>query len=196
MRKIERIYENPIDDILISLADNVCPFFYATGHTPNMITFYSLLAGLVSLKGMYEYNFPVFAIGWTLSYFLDNVDGHFARKYNMVTKMGDMFDHIKDSILWIATFSTLYIQYQVPYSVIALFVIFGACCAKHIGCQQIHYKFKEEHDGTVETLDMYIRLCKDPESIYWTKYFGGGTVNTLLVITMWYLMQGYRFDQF
>lgn len=192
MRKIEQCNENPVDDLLIRISEYVCPFFHKTGHSANMITLYSLVTGIMALDGMYYYDFTKFAIWWTVSYFFDNLDGHYARKYQMVTRLGDLFDHIKDSTLWIATFAILYRRYEVPYYIIGLFVFFGIFCAKHIGCQQIHYKIKDKHEGASETLDMYIRLCKDPAAIYWTKYFGGGTINTMLVITMWYLMENYR----
>ena len=31
-----------------------------------------------------------------VGYFFDCMDGHFARKYNMVTEFGDMYDYITD----------------------------------------------------------------------------------------------------
>lgn len=43
MRKIPDNMDSPIDNGMIALADALCPFFKSTGHTPNMITTYSLI---------------------------------------------------------------------------------------------------------------------------------------------------------
>ena len=96
MKKIPDNIDNPIDNILIKGADAVCPFLYRTGHTPNLITTYSLFTGVLSAYFLTKGCSYLFMIFYALSYFLDCVDGHFARKYDMTTDFGDAYDHFKD----------------------------------------------------------------------------------------------------
>lgn len=35
MRKIPYIYENPLDNFLIQLSENACPYVYSMGFTPS-----------------------------------------------------------------------------------------------------------------------------------------------------------------
>jgi phosphatidylglycerophosphate synthase len=99
MRKIPCDLENPIDNVLYDLSDWMCPFFYKTGHTPNMITTYSLITGVLSCYFLWKGHILLFGIFYAISFFFDCMDGHFARKYNMTSKFGDMYDHIKDNIV-------------------------------------------------------------------------------------------------
>ena len=52
-RKIDVIYENPLDNILIDLADKLTPLLYNNKITPNMVTTLSLILGIIS--GIYLY---------------------------------------------------------------------------------------------------------------------------------------------
>ena len=49
MRKIKKIYENPIDDILIDIAKYLCPYFKKCYITPNNLTTISLITGVLSI---------------------------------------------------------------------------------------------------------------------------------------------------
>ena len=60
MRKINKIYENPIDDILINMAEYLCPYFKKCYITPNNITTFSLITGVLGVfflfNNMYSYS--------------------------------------------------------------------------------------------------------------------------------------------
>ena len=66
--------------------------------TPNMITGLSLLLGISSGVSMYYDKYKLAALLNFLAYFFDCVDGHLARKFDMVTVFGDYFDHYSDLV--------------------------------------------------------------------------------------------------
>jgi hypothetical protein len=72
----------------------VCPFFKKIGFTPNGITTLSLIFGIASAYYLYKGKIYMFALLYTISYFFDVMDGHFARKYKMVSKGGDYYDNV------------------------------------------------------------------------------------------------------
>lgn len=173
MKKIPDDMDNPIDNILIQFADFLCPFFKRTGHTPNTITTYSLITGVLSVYFLYV-GYPIaFAIFYAMSYFFDCMDGHYARKYKMTSKCGDLYDHIKDISVYIILIYVVYLKYKkviVIGDIILVLLAIFACCI-HIGCQQ-RYLDKEEDD---ETLDSLKCLCKNKGIIYYTRWVGMGT---------------------
>ena len=71
MRKIKKEFENPIDNIIIDMAEKITPFLYETGHTPNIITTYSLIFGLLSVYYLNKNNITMFILFYIISYFFD-----------------------------------------------------------------------------------------------------------------------------
>lgn len=173
MKKIPNEMDNPIDNVLISLADYLCPFFKKTGHTPNMITTYSLLFGLLSMWSLYKGYIWSFAISYMISYFFDCMDGHFARKYKMVSKGGDLYDHIKDISIYILIIYIVYIKYKkvIKLTDVVILAIFLFINCVHLGCQQK----QQEEDSDKEILDNFQKLCPDKNMIYFTRFFGLGS---------------------
>ena len=185
MRKIPDNMDSPIDNGMIALADTLCPFFKSTGHTPNMITTYSLITGVLSVICLYN-GYPIaFGILYTISYFFDCMDGHFARKYSMTSKGGDLYDHIKDVSVYILLIYVVYIKYRKVIQLTDLVIIFIAVlvsCA-HMGCQQKQLD-KEEDD---ETLDYAKCLCPDKNMIYYTRWMGMGTFMLVTIVMILYI---------
>ena len=126
------------------------------------------------------------AIYYMISYIFDCYDGYYARKYNMVTKFGDYYDHIHDLTKHILLFYVLYkkdpkktIKY-IPIVILLTIATF------------IHMKYQEDyynrHDES-KTLNFNYLLGIKKVSINvakrrlkYTRYFGCGTF--YMVITM------------
>lgn len=182
MRKIPSKYENPLDDVLISIADQVCPAFKKLGFTPHGITTLSLICGLFALVFILKGYLVLFALFYLLSYFFDCLDGHYARKYNMVTTIGDLYDHIKDIVIAVLALCIMYIRNKhifsksVVIAVVLIFVIFSVLGYIHLGCQEKYYQL---HDKKTEscTLSFGKQLCPgNPEkNLKFTRWFGMGT---------------------
>ena len=195
MRKIEKNYENFFDDFLIDIAEYVSPFFYKLNFTPNDITTLSLITGLASVYFLYKQNIVLFSILWIVSYFFDCLDGHFARKYDMVTKFGDLYDHVKDiSVLLLLTIVSFIIfrQKKYFYHAFVVVIIFQILSNIHLTCQQTLYKGANSNDEFLDFLKyIYIKLgindenCK--EVIQYTKYFGVGTLHLIVVFSTLFL---------
>lgn len=182
-RKIHPDLENPLDNLLLALAEALCPAFKALGHTPNMITTYSLITGLASVWALYHGHIAWFAGLFGTSYFFDCLDGHYARKYDMVTKFGDMYDHIKDVAWHSLVFLVVFIRYgsRITRWDVAVMVAAVALTLVHLGCQETHYT------GEDSVLTLLTAGCPAPGAIAWTRWVGCGTMHLLVVVMVWSL---------
>lgn len=188
MRKVPSNFENPVDNVLLVAAEALCPLFHATGHTPNMITAYSCLTGAYALSALHKRNFAHFGVAWAASYFLDCLDGHFARKYSMVTVFGDYFDHISDAVQ-AGIAMILVISYKPPLQLVVLLIVTMYLSLKHFGCQERMYKASAHYDGVpAATLDAYESMCPHQTDIAWTRMFGAGTLNLVFIMVVGYTL--------
>lgn len=182
MRKIPAKYENPLDHILISIADKICPTFKKFGFTPNMITTLSLIFGLFAIVFLWKGYLVLFIVFYIISYFFDCLDGHYARKYNMVTKLGDCYDHLKDIIIAILSLVIIYIKAKNKHNskliaiILAIFIVFTFMGYVHLGCQEKYYE-KTEGKNESCTLSPGKLLCpgNPNENLPYTRWFGMGT---------------------
>jgi phosphatidylglycerophosphate synthase len=99
---------NPVDKLFNYIGDKMNPVLYNFGFTPNILTSFSFLFGLVSMYYFYVDKRILAACLFIINYFFDVIDGRFARKYNMTTTFGDYYDHITD---WITILLLLIIMY-------------------------------------------------------------------------------------
>ena len=89
MRKIHPEYENPIDHVLLHLCEMVAPWFRRLNVTPNILTTISNAWAGVCVYAILHREAGVAAVTYWVAYFFDCLDGHYARKYKMVTVLGD-----------------------------------------------------------------------------------------------------------
>jgi phosphatidylglycerophosphate synthase len=189
MRKIPGELENPIDNVLYELSNWMCPFFYKTGHTPNMITTYSLITGVLSCYFLWKGHILLFGIFYAISFFFDCMDGHFARKYNMTSKFGDMYDHIKDNIVALSILFVIYNKCRKAISIpiIILFLILTYLLAMHMGCQQKYCTKDDENPDDSKFLNTTRSLCPNKDMIKWTRFFGAGTYTLFSILIISYI---------
>ena len=154
--KIKEHKENPIDILLVKLSDKTNDFLYKTNHTPNMLTTYSFI-----------------------------FDGNYARKYNMVSEFGDMYDHITDLLVFSILTVIIIIKYKKVISTIdvILFMISFYLMLTHMGCQQHNCKACNGN----ETLDSLKCLCIHKKHIHYTRYCGVGSFILFFVCFVYYL---------
>lgn len=188
-KKIPDHLDDPFDNILYKLCDALSEPFYLTGHTPNMITTYSLITGILACYFLFKKNIKLFIGLYLLSYFFDCFDGYFARRYKMTSKFGDIYDHAKDTIVNVLMVVVIFYRYYdavtIPNLVImtGLFTLFTV----HMGCQQKYYKASNGEKGTAETIDAYEVMCKDKENLRYTRYFGPGMLTIFTVIMIYWV---------
>ena len=181
-RKLPHEYENPLDNIVMYIAEVLNVYmFHPLSFTPNMITTLSLMTGLASCYFLYISAYTSSAILFVLAYILDCADGNYARRYNMVSSFGDIYDHVSDIIKCVAILVVILLK---PLSIlqritiIALGIILYTLTLFHLACQE---KVYDKPDGN-EFLASMTQLCTSKDNIIFTRYFGCGTF--ILYITI------------
>tara|TARA_Y100000389_G_scaffold107615_1_gene104615 strand:- start:7 stop:588 length:582 start_codon:yes stop_codon:yes gene_type:complete len=191
-RKVTEKYENPIDNYLYDVAEALHPYFYKLNFTPNGITTLSLITGIASIYYMYNKKFIQFAILYFISYFFDCADGSYARKYKMVSKFGDLYDHFKDWSVSLIGLWVLFSKYKLGKNLklIIPIAIMIPLLIVHIGCQEKMYGKNES-----ETLEISKRFCpantkNELEYItQYTRFAGCGTFVLFQILIVYLLMK-------
>ena len=189
MRKIKCDCENPLDNILINISDYMCPYAKKYGFTPNILTTISLIFCGISALLLLNSNYLLAAFIYLISYYFDCMDGHFARKYDMVTKFGDYYDHFSDlTKVLLILYVLYYINSKKFFIIIPFIVLFMFLSFIHLGCQELYYDTLES-----ETLSALKNLCpiydkNDKTSIIntlgITRYVGTGTFTVCIILTI------------
>lgn len=182
-RKIPRSIENPIDNVLIDLAEMINPALRGMGFTPNALTFCALVTGLVAAYFAWNTRFAWAAVFTFVSYQFDILDGNMARMFDMTTAFGDVFDHASDIIKYIALVAAIAMNPNLPYKfktfMLVTILIFYAFSIVHMGCQEKAYDKKG-----VDSLSLLEPLCPNPSLINVTRWVGVGTNITVAVILL------------
>lgn len=193
MRKINGQYENPLDNMLINLSDFLCPFFNRLGFTPNGITTLSLFFGLLSIYFLYKRKLALFAVLYFISYFFDNMDGHYARRYGMTSKFGDYYDHIKDVIVIIVLlFVLIKNNYCSRKTWIVSALVLGIAfflMSVQLGCQERIYKKTDDPNDESPSLSFTTKLCPfDPKvGCSYLRWVGCGTFVVVFICVVIYM---------
>lgn len=188
MRKIKKNFENPIDNILIDIAEYLCHYFNKFNTTPNDLTTISLITGILSVFYLFNDLYIVSIIYLFISYFFDIMDGNYARKYKMETDFGDMYDHIKDIIINIfiiglIIYKTYKIDLKLMKKYILIIIIINFLMNFHLGCQEQLYDNKQNNNF----LHFNRVLCWDKKYINFSKFFGCGTYYLIIIILIYNL---------
>lgn len=183
---------SPVKGASIDLVDNfinryacepLAPLFHATGHTANSISVYGTLFTFAAIWYLWKDDMLRFSIYFWVAYVLDCLDGFYARRYNMVTSFGDIFEHVRDVTSLIIMMVICCINYTVTKPIIYLTMVSSLLTGIHVGCVQKHFI---NHDYT-ESLDFLKGLCIEHISTY----FGTGLYMATLHLIALYLSQGF-----
>jgi phosphatidylglycerophosphate synthase len=173
-------HECPLDVLMYKFINTHLHNYYNNGFTPNIVTTFSLLSGLISAQQILRGNFKTAALMLLIAYYLDCVDGKLARQYNMITEFGDYYDHVGDVLKIIAILSALFISNtkktsQKQWIYIGLLVVLVVLQCAHLGYQEAIYD-KIEESVFLNIWRKMVAMDDTPEqTIQYTKYFGCGT---------------------
>ena len=178
-RKLPYYFDDPVDNIILFTTDPLIPILNKLCLTPNMVTTISLICSIGSSYYIIKNNWKIASTLHVLSYVLDCMDGPLARRFNMLSKFGDWYDHISDYIGIIMLFISLY---YVKASNLKGFGIgsslfwIGTCY--HYSAQQLY------SNSTSQSLDILKYLVGTKEHaeniLPYTRFFGAG-IYTLCV---------------
>jgi|APSaa5957512576_1039674.scaffolds.fasta_scaffold95545_1 phosphatidylglycerophosphate synthase len=103
-------YESPIDTrIFFPISDLFMDSFRKIGFTPNGITLLSTILQLLSIYYFVKHKPLISTTLYLLGYIMDCMDGRMARKYNMYSKIGEVFDMVSDNVV---NYLLLYFLYK------------------------------------------------------------------------------------
>ena len=150
MSKVPTELKNPVDQLSLCISDSIFPLFRYLNFTPNTITSISFILGLLAIDSYQRNDYIKSAVYFMMAYIFDVFDGHYARKYNMVTNFGDMYDHITDWIMFIPMAWMIHKKYSklkdwrryLPYGYIVLTLLSFVT----MGCQESYHN-KNMNDG-------------------------------------------------
>jgi len=121
-KKLKQFVDN-VRDYRTKKYSNLGKFFLKIGITANLMTFISLLTGLLALYFLFNDYIFYFLFG-LLHWLTDGLDGVIAR-VSKITVFGDYFDHLSDNLIMVLILIKIgwYIQDYYAYIVAGLFVI-------------------------------------------------------------------------
>lgn len=128
---------NIVDYVFTKIGDKLNPTFYKLGFTPNFITLCSFGFGLLSSFFFYKDYRTIAGMLFILNYFFDCLDGNYARKYKMVSKFGDLLDHITDMIVFTIILFIMYKKNSELFIyLIPIFAFISFMTIIDIGCRE------------------------------------------------------------
>ena len=188
--------ECPADFYIYKFIDSHLDFIHRLGFTPNGITTLSILFGFLAAYQIWRDNLLVAGLCWFISYYFDCMDGKLARKYNMTTKFGDLYDHVGDFVKMVAVIVALFNSSSKrttdkQWMFIGIILLLGIIQYANMGYQECIYG--KGHESPILNLSKFMFLFeKEPEKIsrkriQYTKWMGCGSWNLCfaLLIIFW-----------
>lgn len=192
-KKIPLSLENPIDAVFINWGEIANPYLFDAGFTPNLITLCSLnfgiLCGLCLVNACYRWA----SFWYLMNYILDCWDGNFARKYNMCSKFGDWFDHLKDyfvgGMLYYIIWFRLQLDFRVKFGFSALSLLLFMMSAIYFGYQEKFYKKYNDKAKPSDWLKFFTPYCKlhPIDGLKQFRWTGTGTYTMFVVVFLFSL---------
>ena len=104
--------EGILDTLIRPLAVKVADISESKGITPNQVTIFRSVLGLLALYFLFHRILSMWSFLYLTNYFLDCVDGIQARKYNRISRLGDILDHVSDVGIAGGAFTILIYEYN------------------------------------------------------------------------------------
>lgn len=187
MRKIDRKYDNIVDNMFIDVASLLSPLFKKLGFSPNMITGINIYFSMLCIYHLYLQNYNYAVIYFLLSYFFDTFDGFYARKYNMETEFGNLLDHYTDYIFFIYLYYLLLfkIKFKNHNYIIIIIIFLTLTSFYHLACTEHYTTDNLKINGQLKKLKYF---CTKKEYINMSKFFGPGTlILSISIILLYYV---------
>ena len=180
VNKLSENHECPIDTFIFKIVDKHLHIFHNLGMTPNILTTLSIVFGFIAAYQILRDRLWLAAIFWIIGYYFDCADGKFARKYNMVSKFGDLYDHLGDLVKVIAVLLSLFYTNKKGITVrqwvfISIIIILGFLQIIHMGYQESIYNKKDESPYLNIIRKLFVNEENAEKIIFYTRYFGCGT---------------------
>lgn len=175
MSKIPNNLRDPIDLLIYNFVPFISKSFDNYG--PNFITSISLIFGIIGCIFFYSDDYQRAIVSFALSYIFDCVDGYHARRKNMQSKFGDMYDHLTDIIIYSIALLIFYLKYQgnkfYLLSILGLLLIINQY---YLSLVENYQKFEKS-----PFLNVFNLKTKNPEKyMKYLRFFGCGSLQLFL----------------
>ena len=202
VNKLPTEQECPIDNVIMRFIDTHLHVYKTLGFTPNMVTTLGLLFGLWSAYLITQKQLAMAALVFIISYYFDCVDGKLARRYDMQTQFGDLYDHTADTIKLCAVLYALFTYntgsfaalwrrrptfgfHQHQVFLLVLIAVTSALMLMHLGYQEVIYD-KSKESWTLQMFKQFVAFDPHPEdTICLTRHFGCGTMISTMAAAMY-----------
>lgn len=160
------------------------PFWKKLNVTPNILTTFGLISSVICLYALTNRKTLLAIIMLCSRWYFDYADGLMARKYKMVTVIGDYYDHITDIIFTIGLFSVILLSKYPKKSnlkkiLVVILLSFYFIFTLHYSAVELEYYKKNKK----ETMLSKLRHIA-PNNIELFKYFDNSVLylSAILVI--------------
>lgn len=107
---------SPIENIFTKISQKLSPKIYnlplEKPIDPNAITSLGVIAMIYSIYSLNENKILSCIFFAFIAQYLDNLDGYYAKKYNLDTTIGKYYDHLADNIKILGLIFVFYILYE------------------------------------------------------------------------------------
>jgi phosphatidylglycerophosphate synthase len=187
MRKLPEYLENPIDNLIHKGLHPTTTFLKKFNMTPNGITTLSLVFGLLAVVCLMLGKVWLTVIFYFISYYWDSCDGFYARRYNMCSQGGDMYDHIKDVTVFGLLLAVFFFRNYRKLSrkqliiVIGIIVFFTVAMSVQMMAQET-YHGKAQDSPFLNAFNFMTDKEQAERVMKVTRFFGCGSFNLALIL--------------
>tara|TARA_B110001450_G_scaffold251601_1_gene271975 strand:+ start:779 stop:1396 length:618 start_codon:yes stop_codon:yes gene_type:complete len=175
IRKVPLDLESPLEKKFILLAEFLNPYFKKYNFTPNGITTLSTIFIVLTLYFFYYDYYLLAAVCIVIEYIFDCCDGSYARKYNMTSKFGDIYDHVTDMSLIVGIFIIILVKplkIHIKIMSLLVFCISLWLLTIHMGCSEEYMNAKKRRPKNDSILNSITFCIGDYNDVLkWSKYF-------------------------
>jgi phosphatidylglycerophosphate synthase len=158
--KLSNEDEGVLDVLLRPSATATADWANSKGLIPNQITIFRTILGGISLYFLWKGDLGLWITFYLVNYFLDCADGIQARKYNKVTKLGDVLDHVSDVMIAVGAVMILISKYDAlkRTDLVIASVVLGLLFAIQTARQQEECKEEGDKGGMLDLLCGFAKI--------------------------------------
>ncbi len=164
-----------LDKCLTKLFLPTIDLWYCMGVTPNMLTTFGLVTSILSIYYFYKNKYQQAIIFIILRCYFDYSDGLLARKHKLVSKFGDLYDHIVDLLFGGGIFTVILLKSKNKFLHLSILTLFYILFTIHMGCIEKEYSKVDDKKTFVSYLK---NLSFKPELM---KYFDNGVLYIVMI---------------
>lgn len=183
--KIPDEYGDFVSTQFYKLSDIIEPTLFQLNITPNSITITRIL---MTVWGTTIVETHSLIAGFTIltGYFMDCLDGHYARRYGLVSNIGDYLDHIGDVVGYsVISWTLLPVLWPThPYLILVMMMLTSTSIVQ-VSLEERYRKTRTIGQNS-QSLDLISPIC-DPErnpllsislekNLLFLRYLGSGTL--------------------